>query len=105
MTTIVTPPIDGSMRLSRDLAASAATMDRRQIRSMVDLYYQVQQYRITSGNQRRACEASEEPHELIDWSYEVMNTYEKQIARAMGKWVESRRDGRWLIVSDMDRSG
>lgn len=82
-------------RLTRDLAKSAATIDRGQARALVDAYYQVQENRKRASLQSSALEKSHEPHELLTWMQEQYEVFESQIKRALDKYSLSHPVGVW----------
>lgn len=93
-TTIETPP---AVKLaSLDLRRSAATMGSQEARYLVDLYYQMQEYRKRSANQCRAIDDAE-PHALISWSAETFETVEKSIKSALGSYAMAQRPGEWAM--------
>ena len=84
-------------RLSRDLAQAAATLSDDQARYLVDTYYSLQEYRKAAGNQMKALSKSEEPHGVIAYLFLQMELLEKQVARALGRYAESKPIGKWLL--------
>ena len=56
-----------SKKLDRDLVKAGATLGREECRYLVDLYYQLQGFRIATNNQVRSIVKSDidEPHEAI----------------------------------------
>lgn len=87
--------IEPLARLSRDLKRAAVTLTPAEARYLVDLYYQVQEYRKRAANQNRAMGESGEPHQLIDWVFASMETLENDIKRALDSYSDSRVAGRW----------
>lgn len=92
---MTSPDLESIERLTRDLATASATLGVSEARYLVDAYYTVQEYRMAAGNQRRALLESGEPHAVLQWLYTQMETLEKQIARALGKWADSQDLGQW----------
>ena len=89
-----TPP---AVRLAGlDVRRSAATMGSQEARYLVDLYYQMQEYRKRSANQCRAI-GDAEPHALIAWSAETFDTVELSIKSALGSYAEAQRPGAWAM--------
>lgn len=81
-------------RLSRDIANATATLQTREARYLVDLYYQMQDYRISSANQARSM-GTDEPHAAIDFFAHQMSTFENQIKRVLDKWTDTQPLGEW----------
>lgn len=86
-------------RLDRDLIRAIKdgefTMSRRDIRYVVDLYYQVQEYRKAAGNQEGASAKEAEPTGLLGYVIDQMHTLESQIKRAMDAWTSSDPVSLW----------
>lgn len=82
-------------RLSRDIRTSAEELTTPQARYLVDLYYQIQEYRKRAGNQERAMGVDGEPHALVTWVFANMETLEGDIKRALDRYSSSRIPGRW----------
>lgn len=88
-------------RLTKDLRNSAKLMTPKQARYLVDLYYQIQEYRMRAANQKRAAiQGAEEvedrePHELVSWTHQQMEKLEGQIRTALDKYSNSQPEGEW----------
>jgi hypothetical protein len=82
--------------LDRDLRDAARQLGRQQARSLVDLYYAIQEYRKRGANQARAAEEDAEPNAVVSWVHESMQRLEDNIRRALGEFAESFRVGQWL---------
>lgn len=85
--------LSGLVKLSRDVKIAAATLSPREIRYLVDSYYQLQEYRKATANQARSME--EEPHEVISWLETNTNTLERNIKIVLDTQTSSTRIGRW----------
>ena len=85
------------LKLTRDLVKSCALLGRSEVRYLVDLYYQMQDYRIRSAGQSRAMVKSSEPNTLVSWSASIFEGMEKQIRRAMKSYSKAHRPGRWAM--------
>lgn len=104
MTTSIDEEVEQSepiVRLSKDLLAAAATLSEREVRYIVDSYYQIQEVRKSTSNQILATTTAGEPAQLLTWFKGQSETIEGQIRNAMKAWVQSRRVGRWM----MDQKG
>jgi hypothetical protein len=82
-------------RLDKDLKASSRLLTDAEARYLVDLYYQLQDFRIQGKNQARASETAPEPNLLVGWMAGNFKTLEGDIKRAMDVYSESRLPGRW----------
>jgi hypothetical protein len=88
--------LDLAVRLSRADARDMLTgLGAREVRYLVDLYYQMQDYRTSTANQIRAAEAAEEPARSIRWAHGQMDLFERNVQRLMDAWSTSSRAGRW----------
>jgi hypothetical protein len=82
-------------RLTRDIAASAATLTANEARSLVDAYYAMQGNRIRAHNQVTALSKSGEPHQVLAWFEEQDEALEQQVRRALDKYSAASPLGRW----------
>jgi len=86
-------------KLSKDIRTAVRTLDRREARYLVDTYYQMQEYRISSDNQARSMGRDGEPHETISFFGDQMRALENQIKTVLKDWVETEpsRLGEWAL--------
>jgi hypothetical protein len=89
------PSLDAIQRLTRDLKEAAKTLGVKEARYMVDTYYELQGFRVASGNQKYALEKNEEPNEIIKWTVTQMETLENQIRAVLDKWTSAQPMGIW----------
>lgn len=82
-------------KLSRDLAAAAASMTVEEVRFMVKAYYDMQEDRIRTAHQAHTKDEADAPHEIMTWLTGQHSTLEKQVARALDRYSASRELGRW----------
>jgi hypothetical protein len=82
-------------KLSRDLRNAAKLMGISEARYFVGAYYDLQDYRIASGNQQRKLLEGEEPSELIGWLNSNMDVLEVQIKGMLDKWSAAQHMGAW----------
>lgn len=82
-------------KLNNDLLAASKSLKPREIRFLVDGYYQLQDYRVSCENQLRAARVSTEPMDLLEWIYAQTDACESQIKKAMDIWTDNRVEGRW----------
>jgi hypothetical protein len=83
--------------LRRDLREAAETLGLAEIRYLVDLYYQIQEYRKATGNQERALGEGGEPHLVLSWAFGTMEDMENTIKAVLDRYtqVESTGMGAW----------
>ena len=79
--------------LTRDVKKAADTLSRQEARYMVDLFRQIQDYRIQSGNQITSM--LDEPHELFTFMAGQMATLERQIQATLDRWSLADPLGQW----------
>lgn len=95
----MTELLESIQRLDKDLVDAIRTgklkMSHADIRYIVDLYYQVQDFRKASANQDRSSTEIEEPTRLVSWVFTQMKTLENQVKRAMDAWTETNHVSRW----------
>ncbi len=82
-------------RLRADLFSASRCLDKRQARYLVDLYYQLQEFRKAAKNQARAADSDAEPNEIISWLGAEFRALEDTIKRAMGEYASQSEVGRW----------
>ncbi len=81
-------------RLDKDLRAASRLLGRREVRSLVDLYYQVQEFRKAGANMKRSAESGE-PNQVVQWVYDCTHTIERDIQRALDEFAKYYAAGRW----------
>jgi len=82
-------------RLNEDLKTAATNLTQNEVRLLVDLYYQVQDFRIATANIVRT-QGKEEPNALSDWVFKNFKILEKDIVSAMGLFAAHYKVGQWL---------
>lgn len=82
-------------RLSKDIRDAAKTLSDREARYLVDLYYQLQEYRKAGANQVRSMAADEEPHVALAFFADQMRIMEKSVAGALDKYSAAQPLGEW----------
>jgi len=87
--------LEAIQKLSRDLRAAAKLMGVREARYFVNTYYDLQDYRIASGNQQRKLLEGEEPSEFITWLNANLQVLESQIKAMLDKWSGAQPMGIW----------
>jgi len=82
-------------RITADLKAAARQLTETEARFLVDAYYAMQEDRIRANNQLRALSGSAEPNSIMQWLGAQRFTLEKQVARALDYYSDSRLAGEW----------
>lgn len=90
------PAFEALEKLNADIKAAAALMDRRSIRCLVDMYYQIQEFRKRTSNQIRS-RGQGEPDRVISWADDNMRRIEENIKKALGKFAEQYTIGQRLL--------
>lgn len=94
--TVVPDLVDPLVRLTRaDARELAKDLSRESVRGLVDLYYQIQDFRTQAANQARAASASEEPSRGQQRVFGQMQVIEADLKLLMDEWTSARRVGRW----------
>ena len=79
--------------MTRDLRNASITLNDKEARYLVDLYYQVQEFRLATANQCRSM--GEEPHETLMHFQDQFFQLERDIKRALDAYTEGSAVGRW----------
>jgi hypothetical protein len=95
--TILTEVVEmtNMLKLDKTVKDSAVMLDRDQARFIVDLYYQLQKYRIALGNQKSALEREDKPNEVVDHFKDQMTTLEKQMTSVLDVYSLASEAGKW----------
>lgn len=83
-------------KLSSDMKDAGKLLTRDEARYIIDLYYQIQDFRISSANQVRALSKEKEPTELIEYFGMNFAGMESQIKSIMGTFSSEYAIGSWL---------
>jgi hypothetical protein len=91
-------------KLTKDKKNAATTLKQQEARYLVDSYYQVQHFRIATGNQTRILEKEtakdeepDEPHEVLGFFNAQFRVIENEIKSILDVYVRSQPIGRWLM--------
>jgi hypothetical protein len=89
--------IDPTILLRKDLKRAADTLGPREARFLVDLYYQIQDYRLATNLQILALGGAGEPHLAIGWARGQMADLEATIRAVLDRYtmVEPTGMGAW----------
>jgi hypothetical protein len=90
-----TTQIEELARLTTDIRKATRTLERREARYLVDTYYQLQDYRISSDNQIRSMAKDAEPHLTLDFFAHQMRTLENQVRSVLNTWTDTEELGVW----------
>ena len=82
-------------KVSKDIRTASAVMGKQEARYLVDMYYQIQDYRKATANQCRAM--SDEPHEVLEWFLKNAELMEGQIKTALGRYADHDPVGHWMM--------
>lgn len=84
-------------RLTKDLVIASKKLNQDEARYLVDLYYSIQKFRITVGNQLFQITKTGEPNQMLVYMGDNFGTLENQIKRALELYVKEQELGRWLL--------
>lgn len=82
-------------QLAQDLRKAARTLTTAEVRYLVDLYYQIQDFRKASGNQIASMTKSGEPTLVLSWAYNSMETIEREIKKWLDIYTDAQPMGQW----------
>jgi hypothetical protein len=84
-------------RLNADLKTAAAALTSGEARYIVDLYYQIQEFRKASANQVRSARQGEsfEPNNLLTWVGAEFRALEALCKRAMDTFTDQHEVTKW----------
>ena len=90
--------LDPFQRLDKDTARSTVgEMSREEVRSIVDIFYTLQENRIRTGNQFDALEKADKRRAVIDWFFAYFDATEKNMQRVLKEYAQSQPIGRWAM--------
>lgn len=86
-------------KLKRDIKNAGTTLSKEEARYLVDLYYQMQEYRKASDNQVRQLQKEEtkDPHETLAFFANNFRTLERNIKSVLQVYAESKPIGQWML--------
>lgn len=112
--------LDTITKLTKDLKQAAKVLTKQEARYLVDTYYQLQDYRISTASQVRSIDypvkfdengkkiklteeekeelnkLPKEPHEVLDWFLDNAEMLENQIKKALDAFSDGDEVGLWL---------
>lgn len=87
--------LDPVLAMTLDLKEATKTLEPREVRYLVDSYYQFQEMRKRSDNQVRMME--KEPHRVLEWVSLNAEKVESGLRAALGAFAKSKEVGRWSL--------
>ena len=89
--------IEALEKLTKDVKNGAKTLGKQEARYLVDLYYNLQNFRILTNNQIRAINQSDvdEPHETIAFFAKNFETLENDIKKVLDVYTNDNPVGKW----------
>lgn len=86
-------------KLTKDIKTASVLLTDEEARYLVDLYYQIQEYRKATFNQTRRLDTENpnEPHELIGFFAANFKTIETNIKSVLETYVKSKPIGCWMM--------
>jgi len=85
-----------ALKLYRDLKASTDLAPRREVNHIVNLYYQIQNFRMATASQRTKLLKYGEPSMLPEFLSDNFEYLEDAIKRTMGSFASQYTIGKWL---------
>lgn len=85
------------LKLTKDIKNTAKTMTKGEARYLVDYYYQVQHYRISTKNQVRAQSQENEPCETLEFFGKDFEIMERNIKSVLEAYAKSSYVGCWML--------
>lgn len=85
------------LKLTKDIRYAAQNLSDEEARYLVDLYYQMQEYRKATNNQSRSLNKDGQTCEVLNFFGENFSKMEKNIKYALKKYVESQPIGVWML--------
>ena len=84
-------------RLTQEVRDQAATLGPKEVRFLVDTYYQLQERRKGSANQERSLVESEEKNVLVGYFVKLDAYSEKKIKQMLQAYAEGKQDASWAM--------
>lgn len=94
---VVAPDVTRIERLTHSALKDAARMGKQDLRYLVDMYYQVQDFRIQAAAQRRASSDESTPgkESLLTWVLSSLQQIEHTIQRGLDAYTDQYDLSRW----------
>ena len=84
-------------RLTQEVRDQAAKLGPKEVRFLVDTYYQLQERRKGSANQERSLVESEEKNVLVGYFVKLDAYSEKKIKQMLQAYAEGKQDASWAM--------
>lgn len=86
-------------KLNKDIKTASITLTDQEARYLVDIYYQMQEYRKQADNQCRQLDTTSEgePHETLKFFANNFNVLERNVKSVLKSYAESKDIGKWLL--------
>jgi hypothetical protein len=88
-------------RLAKDLREASKSLTTQEVRYLVDLYYQIQDFRVQAGSEIKAMTKSKEPARVINWVYENQRRIEVSIKSSLVVYSDNESTGMGLWAKDV----
>lgn len=89
--------LESIITMGKDIRKAAITLDKKEVRFLVDSYYERQDERIRSAGRERALDKDGEPNAIVSWLTDQAETLENQIKGALEKYAKSDPTGEWAM--------
>ena len=92
--------MEATMKLTRDIRNAAKNLSKEEAKYLVNMYYQMQEYRKATESQCRSMNSEsdgENTHETLSFFSENFSIMEKNIKSALKKYAESQEIGKWML--------
>lgn len=86
-------PVEPVVLMRKDLRAAAATLGLREVRFLVNTYYQIQEYRKAAAAQVRGLTVAGDPNQAILWTEHTMRQMESDIKIMLDRYTATEPTG------------
>lgn len=84
-------------KLDKDIKEACKIMGRREVRFLVNLYYDIQEQRIGMAGRVRELVKMDEPNVIYDYLARNMEFFETRIRQSLKVYVDNNIVGQWII--------
>jgi hypothetical protein len=89
--------LESIVKLSKKLKEASKRLSKRDARYLVDMYYQMQRYRVSLNNQIRIAKKENEPlNDFTAWASTVTESLEQTIKKALDIYSTESDVGKWM---------
>ena len=89
--------LDTLTKLTKDVIKAAASLHEQEIRYLVSMYYQLQDYRIAASAQARTLTKSGQPNEVVSYIMHELGFLETEMKKVLMSYASNRLDGIWAL--------